>query len=73
MQLTLTDLRRMPVTKVTCVLQCAGNGRGLDAPTVQALLYAWYCSMLRELSRRDLIRFSTIAAGVSVVRCGSRR
>src|SRR5437899_552379 len=27
MQLTVADLRRMPVTEITCVQQCAGNGR----------------------------------------------
>jgi DMSO/TMAO reductase YedYZ molybdopterin-dependent catalytic subunit len=32
--LSMTDLRKMPVTEVTCVLQCAGNGRGLQSPVV---------------------------------------
>lgn len=31
---SLADLRKMRVTEVTCVLQCAGNGRGLYTPTV---------------------------------------
>lgn len=32
LSLTREDLRRMPRSSVTCVLQCAGNGRGLYAP-----------------------------------------
>ena len=31
---TLADLRAMRVTEVTCVLQCAGNSRGLYTPVV---------------------------------------
>src|SRR5260370_33562281 len=31
---SLADLRALRVTEVTCVLQCAGNGRGLYTPTV---------------------------------------
>ncbi len=31
---TLTDLRKLPRTEVTCVLQCAGNGRGMYTPAV---------------------------------------
>ena len=32
--LKLADLRAMPRTAVTCVLQCAGNGRSLHKPSV---------------------------------------
>jgi DMSO/TMAO reductase YedYZ molybdopterin-dependent catalytic subunit len=31
---SLAELRKLPVTEVTCVLQCAGNGRGLYTPPV---------------------------------------
>jgi sulfite oxidase len=41
MQLTGSDLRRLPVTEVTCVLQCAGNGRGLYAPTVPGVQWRY--------------------------------
>ncbi len=34
MQLTLDELRKLPTSEVTCVLQCAGNGRGLYVPPV---------------------------------------
>src|ERR1044071_6617772 len=29
-QLTLSDLKKLPRAEATCVLQCAGNGRGLN-------------------------------------------
>ncbi len=31
---SLAELRKLPVTEITCVLQCAGNGRGLYTPPV---------------------------------------
>src|SRR5262249_5484330 len=34
LRLTLADLKRMPRASATCVLQCAGNGRGLYRPVV---------------------------------------
>jgi len=37
LQLTLADLKRLPRTTVTCVLQCAGNGRALHRPRVPGL------------------------------------
>jgi DMSO/TMAO reductase YedYZ molybdopterin-dependent catalytic subunit len=33
-RLSLDDLRRLPQTSVTCVLQCAGNGRALYEPPI---------------------------------------
>ena len=35
--LTLADLRRMPRTVRTCVLQCSGNGRSLHRPIVPGI------------------------------------
>jgi DMSO/TMAO reductase YedYZ molybdopterin-dependent catalytic subunit len=32
-RLTLEELKKMPRSSATCVLQCAGNGRGLHNPT----------------------------------------
>jgi len=32
--LSLAELKRLPATSVTCVLQCAGNGRSLQTPRV---------------------------------------
>jgi DMSO/TMAO reductase YedYZ molybdopterin-dependent catalytic subunit len=36
-ELNLEELRRLPRITVTCVLQCAGNGRGLFEPAVPGL------------------------------------
>lgn len=41
LRLSLDDLRRMPVTDVTCVLQCAGNGRGLYTPTMPGVQWRY--------------------------------
>jgi DMSO/TMAO reductase YedYZ molybdopterin-dependent catalytic subunit len=39
--LSLADLRRLPVTEVTCVLQCAGNGRGLYTPVLPGVQWRY--------------------------------
>ncbi len=36
-RLSLDELKRFPPTTVTCVLECAGNGRSLYQPSVQGL------------------------------------
>ena len=41
MRITLDDLRRMPRTTVTCVLQCAGNGRGLYSPPLPGVQWRY--------------------------------
>jgi DMSO/TMAO reductase YedYZ molybdopterin-dependent catalytic subunit len=41
LQLTLADLKGMPRTTVTCVLQCAGNGRALHKPAVPGVLWMY--------------------------------
>jgi sulfite oxidase len=41
LRLTPEDLRRMPRTTATCVLQCAGNGRGLYSPTVPGVQWKY--------------------------------
>ena len=37
LRLSLAELKRFPATTVTCVLECAGNGRSLYQPSVQGL------------------------------------
>ena len=37
LELSLAELKRMPATTVTCVLQCAGNGRSLQSPPVPGI------------------------------------
>jgi len=41
LRISLEDLRRMPRTSVTCVLQCAGNGRGLYSPTLPGVQWRY--------------------------------
>jgi len=40
-KLTLADLKTMPRTTVTCVLQCAGNGRALHKPPVPGIQWRY--------------------------------
>jgi len=39
--LSLADLRKLPVTAVTCVLQCAGNGRALYTPVLPGVQWRY--------------------------------
>ncbi|MDQ3280559.1 MAG: sulfite oxidase [Acidobacteriota bacterium] len=39
--LTLAQLRQMPKTEATCVLQCAGNGRGLQTPAMPGVQWRY--------------------------------
>jgi len=41
LQLTLADLKRLPRAEATCVLQCAGNGRGLFQPVVPGVQWRY--------------------------------
>ncbi|MEA2339403.1 MAG: sulfite oxidase [Thermoanaerobaculia bacterium] len=40
-QLTLSDLKKLPRSETTCVLQCAGNGRGLYSPTLPGVQWRY--------------------------------
>lgn len=41
LSLSLSDLKAMPRTSATCVLQCAGNGRGLQKPIVPGVQWKY--------------------------------
>jgi sulfite oxidase len=41
LRLTLAELKRLPKTTVTCVLQCAGNGRALYKPAVAGVQWKY--------------------------------
>ena len=41
LRLTLADLKKMPRASATCVLQCAGNGRGLYKPVVPGVQWKY--------------------------------
>jgi DMSO/TMAO reductase YedYZ molybdopterin-dependent catalytic subunit len=66
MRLTLAELKKMPRASVTCVLQCAGNGRGLYKPVVPGVQWKygavgnarWTGVRVRELLDRAGVRSS---------------
>lgn len=41
LQLSMADLRKLPRAEATCVLQCAGNGRGLQKPPVPGVQWKY--------------------------------
>ncbi len=41
LHLTLADLKRLPASSATCVLQCAGNGRGLYRPALPGVQWKY--------------------------------
>ena len=41
MHLTIAELKKMPRASATCVLQCAGNGRGLYKPVVPGVQWKY--------------------------------
>jgi DMSO/TMAO reductase YedYZ molybdopterin-dependent catalytic subunit len=41
LQLTLSDLKQLPRAEATCVLQCAGNGRGLYTPVLPGVQWRY--------------------------------
>jgi DMSO/TMAO reductase YedYZ molybdopterin-dependent catalytic subunit len=64
--LSLAELRRMPEASVTCVLQCAGNGRGLHNPPVPGIQWGhgavgnakWTGVRVRDLLKHAGVRAS---------------
>src|SRR5438874_8539713 len=61
---SLAEIRRMPATEATCVLQCAGNGRGLYTPLVPGVQWRygaagnarWRGVRVRELLERVRVK-----------------
>jgi sulfite oxidase len=41
LSLSLADLKKLPRAEATCVLQCAGNGRGLQQPVVAGVQWMY--------------------------------
>lgn len=64
LELSLADLRRMPETSVTCVLQCAGNGRSFHSPPIPGIQWRhgavgnarWTGVRVREVLERAGLR-----------------
>ncbi len=66
LRLSLEELKRFPATTVTCVLECAGNGRSLYQPSVQGL--SWGCGAVGNASWtgvrvRDLLDKAGVKSG----------
>jgi len=68
LKLSLDDLRKMRVTEVTCVLQCAGNGRALYTPTVPGVQWRygavgnghWKGVAVKDLLERAKVKSSAL-------------
>jgi DMSO/TMAO reductase YedYZ molybdopterin-dependent catalytic subunit len=66
LRVTLAELRAMPAASATCVLQCAGNGRGLQTPPVPGVQWKygavgnarWTGVRVRDLLERAGVRAS---------------
>ncbi len=66
LRLTLGELKKMPRASATCVLQCAGNGRGLYKPVVPGVQWKygavgnarWTGVHVRDLLNRAGVRAS---------------
>jgi sulfite oxidase len=62
--LSLSELKRMPATTLTCVLQCAGNGRSLHQPPIPGIQWgsgavgnaSWTGVRVKELLARAGVR-----------------
>jgi DMSO/TMAO reductase YedYZ molybdopterin-dependent catalytic subunit len=65
LELSLADLKRMPAAEATCVLQCAGNGRGLYAPTVPGVQWRYGAvgnARWRGVRVRDVLERAGVSA-----------
>ena len=66
LRLSLTELSRLPQTSVTCVLQCAGNGRALHRPIVPGVQWRYGAvgnARWTGVRVRDLLQRAGVKAG----------
>ncbi|HEV8268075.1 MAG TPA: sulfite oxidase [Thermoanaerobaculia bacterium] len=66
LSLSLAELRKMPRTSVTCVLQCAGNGRGLFSPAVPGVQWKYGavgCARWTGVKVKDLLSRAKVRQG----------
>ena len=66
LELKLADLKAMPRVTVTCVLQCAGNGRGLHKPPVPGVQWMYGAvgnAQWTGVRVRDLLARAGVKAG----------
>jgi len=70
-ELSLPDLSRFEQISLTCVLQCAGNGRGLQRPTVPGVQWAHGAmgqAEWRGIRLADLLQKAGVSSGAAHVR-----
>jgi DMSO/TMAO reductase YedYZ molybdopterin-dependent catalytic subunit len=66
LRLTLAELKKMPRASTTCVLQCAGNGRGLYTPVVPGVQWKYGAvgnARWTGVRVRDLLNRAGLKAG----------
>ena len=68
--LSLADLKKMPASEATCVLQCAGNGRALYTPVVPGVQWRYGAAgnaRWRGVRVRDLLARAGVSASAAHV------
>ena len=68
LRLTLAELRKMKAVEATCVLQCAGNGRGLQNPTMPGVQWRYGAvgnARWRGVRLRDVLERAGVKEGNS--------
>lgn len=66
LQFTLSDLKKLPRAEATCVLQCAGNGRGLYSPALPGVQWRYGAAGNARWSGvrvRDVLERAGVKAG----------
>jgi DMSO/TMAO reductase YedYZ molybdopterin-dependent catalytic subunit len=66
LELTLAELKKLPRAEATCVLQCAGNGRGLFRPPVPGVQWRYGAvgnARWRGARVRDVLERAGVKAG----------
>ncbi len=66
LKLSLAELKKMPVAEATCVLQCAGNGRGLHKPTMPGVQWRYGAAgnaRWRGVRVKDVLERAGVSAG----------
>lgn len=68
LKLSLADLKKLPRAEATCVLQCAGNGRGLQRPVMPGVQWMYGAvgnARWTGVRVRDLLARAGVKAGAA--------
>ena len=68
LKLSLADLKKMPLAETTCVLQCAGNGRGLQNPPMPGVQWRYGAvgnALWRGVRVKDVLDRAGVNAGAA--------